>query len=154
MCRMPQKQAGSQKVLNCVRCCFYRYGNLLPFCWPSIKLKYANFLTTFWFSAFHFIFFVKAEFFHVNLPFQKENTWRKHCVYNHGNTIRFTYTYIQITLLSVDFIGDKNIAFNVSDACLFGHPVYFDYQDFLSFTSNFPFQVLMEENYEKRCNWI
>ena len=44
------------------------------------------------------------------------------------------------------------MAFNVSDACLFGHPVYFDYQDFLSFTSNSPFQVLMDENYEKCCN--
>ena len=92
----------------------------------------------------------------MNLPFQKENTWRKHCVYNHSNTylFHFTCTYIQITLLSVDFAGDKNIAFNVSDAFLFGHPVYFDYQDFLSFASNFPFQVLMEENYEKCCNWI
>ena len=48
----------------------------------------------------------------------------------------------------------KNMAFNVSDACLFGHPLYFDYQDFLSFTSNSPFQVLMDENYEKCCNWI
>ena len=106
--------------------------------------------------CFSFHIFVTAEFFHVNLPFQKENTWKKHCVYNHGNTylFRFTYTYIQITLLSVDFTGDKNIAFNVSDACLFGHPVYFDYQDFLSFASNFPFQVLMEENYEKCCNWV
>ena len=27
-----------------------------------------------------------------------------------------------------------------SDACLFGHPVHFDYQDFLSFTSDFSFQ--------------
>ena len=104
--------------------------------------------------CFSFHIFVTAEFFHVNLPFQKENTWKKHCVYNHGNTylFRFTYTYIQITLLSVDFTGDKNIAFNVSDACLFGHPVYFYYQDFLSFASNFPFQVLMEENYDKCCN--
>ena len=40
------------------------------------------------------------------------------------------------------------------DAFLFGHPVYFDYQDFLSFASNFPFQVLMEENYEKCCNLL
>ena len=98
---------------------------------------------------------MKAEFFYLNLPFQKENTLRKHCVYNHGNTylFHFTYTYIKIiTLLSADFTGDKNMAFNVSDACLFGHPLYFDYQDFLSFTSNSPFQVLIDENYEKCCN--
>ena len=28
------------------------------------------------------------------------------------------------------FPGGKNVAFDFSDACLFGHPVYFDYQDF------------------------
>ena len=38
------------------------------------------------------------------------------------------------------FAGDKNVAFDFSDACLFGHLVYFDYQDFLSFASDFSFQ--------------
>ena len=28
------------------------------------------------------------------------------------------------------FPGDKYVTFDFSDACLFGHPVYFDYQDF------------------------
>ena len=33
---------------------------------------------------------------------------------------------MQITLHSADFAGDKNVAFDFSDACLLGHPVYFD----------------------------
>ena len=57
------------------------------------------------------------------------------CVQNHGDTylVRFTYTYMQITLHLGDFPGDKNVTFDFSDACLFGQPVYFDYQDFLKF---------------------
>ena len=38
------------------------------------------------------------------------------------------------------FAGDKNIAFDFSDACLFGYPVYFDYQDFLVFALDLSFQ--------------
>lgn len=34
---------------------------------------------------------------------------------------------MQITLNSVDFAGDKNIAFDFSDASLFGYPGVFDY---------------------------
>ena len=45
-----------------------------------------------------------------------------------------------MTLHSVEFAGDKTVAFAFSDACLFGHPVYFDYQD-LIFHSN----MLMQE---------
>ena len=35
----------------------------------------------------------------------------------------FTCTCTQIPLHSVDFAGDKNVTFDFSDACLFGHPV-------------------------------
>ena len=35
-----------------------------------------------------------------------------------------------------DFAGDKDIAFDFSDACPFRHPVYFDYQYFLGFISD------------------
>ena len=31
----------------------------------------------------------------------------------------------------MEFAGDKTVAFAFSDACLFGHPVYFDYQDLI-----------------------
>ena len=73
---------------------------------------------------------MKAEFFHMNLCFQKEKTLRK-CV--------FTTTVIYFASLTLtcktphhpaDFVGDKNVAFDFSKPCRFGHPVYFDYQDF------------------------
>ena len=53
-------------------------------------------------------------------------------------------TYMPITLHSTGFGGDNMSLFDFLDACLFGHPVYFDYQDFftldydiLSFPSDF-----------------
>ena len=49
-------------------------------------------------------------------------------------------TLMQITLHLADFTGDKNVTFDFSDACLFGHPFYFDYQDFISLASDFSFQ--------------
>ena len=47
---------------------------------------------------------------------------------------------MQITLHRADFTGDKNVAFDFSDACLFGLSFYFDYQDFISLASDFSFQ--------------
>ena len=94
----------------------------------SIKLKYLGFLTTFWFALFHFTFYIifaKAEFFHVR------NFEETLCLQlRQYASIRFTYTKMQITLHSADFGGDKNVAFDFPDACRFGHPIYFDYQDF------------------------
>ena len=77
---------------------------------------------------------MQAEFFHANLRFQKEKTSRKRCVYNHGNLylFRFTYAYMQITVHPPDFAGDKNVDFEFPDDCLFGHPFYFGYHDFIS----------------------
>ena len=39
---------------------------------------------------------------------------------------------MQITAHPPDFAGDKNVDFEFPDACLFGHPFYFGYQDFKS----------------------
>ena len=66
--------------------------------------------------------------------FKRKKTSRKRRVYNHGNSYLFcfTNTYIQITLHSLDFAGDKNVDFEYPDACLFGHTLYFGYQDFIS----------------------
>ena len=62
----------------------------------------------------------------------------------------FTMTVIHVYFASLtlilnspslaDLTGHKNVAFDFSDACLFGHLVYFNYQDFLSFTSDFSSQ--------------
>ena len=57
--------------------------------------------------------------------FRGEKTLKKCCVYNHSE-FRFAYTYKQISSHLVDFAGDKNVASDFSDACLFWHPVYFD----------------------------
>ena len=65
--------------------------------------------------------------------YKRKKKSRKLCVYNHGDTyvFPFTCTCMQIPLnFSADFTGDKNVTFDFSDACLFGHPVYFDYQDY------------------------
>ena len=134
MYRMPEKQSGSQTVLNCTRSCFYQYANHLPNHLLSIELKYPDFfLPLFDLLCFILYYFVQAEFFHANLRFQKEKTSRKR-VHNHGNLylFRFTYAYMQITVHPPDFAGDKNVDFEFPDACLFGHPFYFGYQDFIS----------------------
>ena len=66
--------------------------------------------------------------------FKKKKTLRKRCVYNQGNShlFRFTYTYMRITVHLPDFAGDKNVNFEFPDDCLFGHPFYFGYHDFIS----------------------
>ena len=66
---------------------------------------------------------------------KKKKTSRKRCVYNHGNSHLFhffTYTYMQITVHPPDFAGDKNGVFEFPNDCLFGHPFYFGYHDFIS----------------------
>ena len=56
--------------------------------------------------------------------------------------------YMQITVHSTDF-ADKNVVFDFSDACLFGHPVHFDYHDFLSFTSDLAWDQAVGEKVKK-----
>ena len=77
------------------------------------------------------MYFVQAESFHANLRFQKEKTSRKRCVYNHSNLYLFCFTYTYANYCLPDFAGDKNVDFQFPDACLFGHPFYFGYQDFV-----------------------
>ena len=128
MYRMPEKKIGSQTVSNCTRRCFYQYTithHLAYF--PSIWniLAFLRLFDLLLFILYYMYIFVKAKFFHVNLRFQKEKTSRKCCVYNHGDTYLFCFTNtynMQITLHSEHFSGDKNVAFNFSDACLYGHP--------------------------------
>ena len=126
--------------MNCARSCFFSVcksptQSLTQTDLLSIELKYPDFFLPL-FHLFRFIlyYFVQAEFFHANSRFQKEKTWRKRCVYNHGNShlFPFTYTYMQITVDPPDFAGDKNVDFEFPDDCLFGHPFYFGYHDFIS----------------------
>ena len=77
---------------------------------------------------------MQAEFFHANLRFKKKLKNSRKRVYNCGNSHLFhvTYTYMQITVHPPDFAGDKNVDFEFPDDCLFGHPFYFGYHDFIS----------------------
>ena len=80
------------------------------------------------------LYFVLAEFFYMSQRFI---------------SIFASLTLMQITLHLADFTGDQNVAFDFSDACLFGHPFYFDYQYLISLASDFSFQHF---NAEKCCN--
>ena len=134
MYRMPEKQSGSQKVLNSARSCFHQYANHLPDHLLSIELKYADFFYHFsiCFVSFYILLCKLSSFMRL-YAFKRKKTLRKRCVYNHGNSYLFcfTYTYMQVTVHLPDFTGDKNVDFDFPDACFFGHPFYFGYQDFI-----------------------
>ena len=76
-----KKQTGSQTVLdNCAQSCFYQYMQITyPFADFPSNWNILAFFPTHRFALCHFIF-LKAEFFHMNLCFQKEKTLRK-CVF-------------------------------------------------------------------------
>ena len=131
---MPEKQSGSQKVLNSARSCFHQYANHLPDHLLSIELKYADFFYHFsiCFVSFYILLCKLSSFMRL-YAFKRKKTLRKRCVYNHGNSYLFcfTYTYMQVTVHLPYFAGDKNVDFEFPDACFFGHPFYFGYQDFI-----------------------
>ena len=75
---MPEKQSGSQTVLNSARSCFHQYANHLPDHLFSIELKYPDFfLPLYDLLCFILYSFVQAEFFHANLRFQKEKNFEE-----------------------------------------------------------------------------
>ena len=101
-----------------------------------------SFFTTFRFDSFHFILFCASWVLSCEFTLSKGKTSRKRRVYNHGKLylFRFTYAYMQITVHLPNFAGDKNVDFEFPDACLFGHPFYFGYQDLKSDPSDFSCQ--------------
>ena len=105
MYRVPEKQSGSRTVFNCARSCFYQYAN------HHFSICFVSFL----------YYFVQAEFFHVNLSFQKEKNFEETLCLQPRQFVH-----------PPDFAGDKNVDFEFPDACLFGHSFYFGYQDFIS----------------------
>ena len=141
MYRMPEKQTGCGMVSKFARIFFfismqitYPFANF-PSNWNM------TFLTTFWFVSFHLYYFCAS--------------WILLCATAIHNIYFASLTLMQITLHLADFNGDQNAAFDFSDACLFGHPFYFDCQDFISLASDFSFQhFIMRKSYEKCCNWL
>lgn len=63
-----------------------------------------------------------------------------------------SYMYVQITLHSADFAGDKNVAFDFLDASLFGHSIFFTIKIFLSVASDFSFQHFNVGKLD--CDWM
>jgi len=127
MYRMPEKQTGCGMGLKCARSCFLSVCKS-PI--PSLTFHQTEIIMTFLplFDLFPFILYYFCA------------SW----ILLHATVIHVYFvslTLMQITLHLADFAGDlQNVAFDFSDACLFGHPFYFDYQDFISSASYFSFQ--------------
>ena len=102
--------------------CFCQYANYLSF--PS----HWNILTFVRYALFRFIQFLwKHNSFMWIFVFRRKKLERNFafsttaiCVYFASLTLYADYPSL------VNFAGDKNVAFGFSDACLFGHPVYFE----------------------------
>ena len=93
MYTMPEKQSGSQMVLNCTRSCFYQYANHLPNHLLSIKLKYPDFFYRFsiCFVSFYIIL-CKLSSFMLIYAFKKKKL--------RGNVV-FTTMVIRIYFASL-----------------------------------------------------
>ena len=96
MYRIPEKQSGSRKVLNCARSCFYQYANHLPNHLLSIELKYPDFFYHFsiWLVSFYIIL-CKLSSFIWSYAFKRKKVL--------GNVV-FTTTAICIYFASLTLI--------------------------------------------------
>ena len=94
---MPEKQSGT----NCFGLCSKLFSPVRKFptlslTFPAIKLKYLSFFYDYFIALYHFIF-IKVEFFHMNLCFQRKKLWGNVCLYNHGDTYLFRFTFFTPT---------------------------------------------------------
>lgn len=135
-------------VWNCGRSWSYLYANHLPFCLLSNKLKYPGFFYDF---SICLITFVKAEFFDVNVSFQKEKL-RENVVFT--TTVLHIYFIPLIPICKFPLI--RQISWETEMSPLISQLLaflgtLFDYRDFVSFTSDFSFHILMWKGFEKCC---
>ena len=118
-----------KKKKNCAQVVFVGMQIIYPYHQTEISF------TSFWLASLHFIQFLWKQNVSCELTLSEEKKMYKCWVYIHSETcllcVTYTHIYLLITLHSVEFAGDKTVAFDFSDACLFGHPVYFDYQDLI-----------------------
>ena len=80
-------------------------------------------------------YFAQAVFFHSNLRFEKEKNFEETSCLQPRQFVYISlhlHLYANITVHPPDFAGDKNANFEFPNACLFGHPFYFGYEDFIS----------------------
>ena len=124
----------------------------------SIKLKYPGFFTSFQFSSLHYVLFLwKYNSVMGIYAFKRKKNLKKHCVYNHGNSCLFcfTYTYKYANYISFRRLRWRQKCLLWFVRCLPLDPLfYFDYQSFLASLQNFHSNVLQKERYKKLCNKI
>ena len=135
MHRMPENNQEVKRFWAGLEIFFFQYANHLPNHLLSIELKYPDFFYHFsiCFVSFYIILCKLSSFMRI-YAFKRKKL--------RGNVVftttaicilfRFTYTYMQITVHPPDFAGDKNGDFEFPNDCLFGHPFYFGYHDFIS----------------------
>ena len=155
MYRMPEKQSGSQTVLNRTKSCFYQYANHLPNHLLSIELKYPDFFYHFsiCFISFYIIlhkltsfmriYAFKRKKLRVNVAF----TTTAICIYFVSLTLKCKLLFIcRISLeTKMLILNSQMLAFL---GTLFILAIKIVQATFQTFHSN----VLMGETYEKCCN--
>ena len=151
MYRVPQKQTWRWTVLNCGRSCFHQvsYANHLSFSsnWNILHLLWL-------FDLLHILlhYFCDSIILSCQLKLSKEKNFVEtlHLVPQRYVSILLRALTLICKLLLIRQIwletkiwpfSDFLLSFSFSHACLLGHPVYFDHQHFLRFSSDFSFQL-------------
>ena len=140
---------------NCAQICFHQYANYLFF---RSNWNILAFLHLFNFLRFIMYYFLwKYNSVMGIYAFKRKKNLKKHCVYNHGNSCLFcfTYTYKYANYTSFRRLRWRQKCLLWFVRCLPLDPlVYFDYQSFLASLQNFHSNVLQKERYKKLCNKI
>ena len=148
MYRVPQKQTWRWTVLNCGRSCFHQvsYANHLSFSsnWNILHLPWL-------FDLFHILLYYFCDSIILSCQFtlSKEKKLRRNVAFSttaiciHSASSTYKLLLIRQIWLETKIwpFSDFLLSFSFSHACLLGHPVYFDHQDFLRFSSDFSFQL-------------
>ena len=129
---------------NCAQICFHQYANYLFF---RSNWNILAFLRLFNFLRFIMYSFCESIILSWKICFQKEKTLKKHCVYNHGNSCLFCFTYTNKYANYTSFHRfcwrQKCLLWFLG--CLpFGPPFLFWLSEFFSFASEFSFQCFTE----------
>ena len=140
---------------NCAQICFHQYANYLFF---RSNWNILAFLHLFNFLRFIMYYFLwKYNSVMGIYAFKRKKNLKKHCVYNHGNSCLFcfTYTYKYANYTSFRRLRWRQKCLLWFVRCLPLDPLfYFDYQSFLASLQNFHSNVLQKERYKKLCNKI
>jgi len=141
MYRLPEKQIEIWTVSNCSLSCFFISMQITyPFAYFPSKSNILTFLPLFDLLCFILYYFCASCILSCEFTLSKGRKKLQGNVEFTTTAIRIYFsslTLMQISLHLADFAGDKNVAFHYPDACLFGHPFYFDCQVFITLASDF-----------------